>query len=513
MPEFFFKIHYIMYKIGMILFPVILFACGRGPDEEALHPEDLHMHENESLQSTLFTKNTEFYIEHGTLEPGEEASFLVHVTDLQTYQPHASGTITIRLGGTTATSDQPARPGIFEVSLVPPQAGDFQITYTLSTGGTTESVTDHVEVHGDHDERGTSEAAAEEDEHGDVEAGELVFLKEQAWREGFRVDLVQAGPFSSVIPTSGEILAVPGEKKSVAASSPGIVHFSEKNLVQGSPVTRGQLLFTISSETLLENNLKLQYQEALNNYERSRSEYERHQGLAAQGIISQRQFMETRSRFISDSLRFHNLSANTSGNGLKVVAPLTGTIHELNVSEGTYARTGEIMVTISSNLKLMIRADLSQRYYGLMSEIVTANFRPAYTDRVYTMEEVGGRLLATGSSVAENDHYLPIIFEVENDGSLLEGAFTEVFLKSSRKKDVVVVPAEALLEEQGGHYLYVQVTGESYTKRAVTTGNDDGLSVEILSGLQPGERVVTEGVMLLKASSMVTGAVGDGHVH
>ena len=148
-----------------------------------------------------------------------------------------------------------------------------------------------------------------------------------------------------------------------------------------------------------------------------------------------------------------------------------------------------------------------------MIEIETAHFRPAYTDQVYSVEEMNGRLLAAGSSVAENDHYLPVIFEVDNDGSLLEGAFAEIFLKSSQKSNVLVVPMSAILEEQGEYYVYVQVTGESYTKRGIAPGKNDGRNMEILSGLDPGERVVTRGVMLVKAASMVTGVAGDGHAH
>ena len=120
---------------------------------------------------------------------------------------------------------------------------------------------------------------------------------------------------------------------------------------------------------------------------------------------------------------------------------------------------------------------------------------------------MNGRLLASGTSVAENDHYLPVIFELENDGRLLEGAFTGVFLKTKRKKDAVAVPLKAVTEELGKHIIYVQAAGESYEKRPVSTGSNDGLYMEILRGIQPGEWVVTQGVMLEKATSMVTGTV------
>ena len=185
----------------------------------------------------------------------------------------------------------------------------------------------------------------------------------------------------------------------------------------------------------------------------------------------------------------------------------------MNVSEGQFIDVGQNMVIISSNKTLLLRADLGQQHFDRLGEIVTANFRPAYSDKVYSLEEVNGSLLATGSSVAENDHYLPVMFEITNDGRLLEGAFTEVYLKTGSKNNCLVLPKTALTEEQGGYFVYVQITGESYSKKPVATGYNDGKNVEIIRGLEPGDRVVTKGVMLLKAASMVTGTVGHGHAH
>jgi multidrug efflux pump subunit AcrA (membrane-fusion protein) len=96
---------------------------------------------------------------------------------------------------------------------------------------------------------------------------------------------------------------------------------------------------------------------------------------------------------------------------------------------------------------------------------------------------------------------------------LLEGAYAECYLIAQPRQESMVVPQTAILEEQGYYYLYVQVTGESYTKRAVRIGASDGLRTEIISGLEQGERVVTRGAMLLKSASMVTVEADHGHSH
>lgn len=502
-----------MYRTGIAIVWMVALAAGCHSHEKSSQGAPSPPHADEPSRLTLFSENMEFFIEHEALEAGKESQFLVYVTHLSTYKPVETGSLSIRVDGVSVNLGEPQHPGIFEVPFLPKKAGAFHAVFSFKSIELAESVEGHVHVYKDHEDLHAADETPSAHSHEKEEAGEISFLKEQAWNSDFRVTRLEPQSFSSIISTSGEILAMPGEKKNVAANGKGMVLFTSPNLVQGSPVQKGQQLFTISSETMLEENFELTYQEWQNNYEKTKSEYLRHQKLFARGAISEREFIDTRSEFLADSLRYYNLKANANTEGLKVISPVTGTIHELNVSEGQFIDVGQIMVIISSNKTLLIRADLGQQHYPRLEEIASANFRPAYSDQVFGLEEVNGRLLAAGSSVAENDHYLPIMFEVRNDGSILEGAYTEVYLKTAPRENCLVLPLTALSEEQGGYHVYVQVSGESYSKKAVQTGDNDGRLVEITGGLQPGERVVTRGSMLLKAASTVSAAIGHGHSH
>jgi len=503
----------IMNKVILLSFLVLLAACNRNPDKGSAQQDNSHQPAGEDAQYTLFSEEFEFFIEHPPMEAGIEAEFLVHLTELATYKPCSTGHVKILIDGVSVTSGGPATPGIFHVPFIPKKEGSFHAEYSYTLESVTHTVEEHIQVYMNKED--IQAGVPEEDGlmHEAEAIGEIDFLKEQAWKTQFMVEEIKPGPFRAVITTSGEIMAVPGEKKNITASSQGIVRFANPFLVQGSAVKKSQLLFTISSETLVEDNVKLRYEEAKNRFEKSQSEYRRHKVLYDQEAVSERQYLASKSTYVEDSLRFYSLAANISEDGVKVSAPVTGTIHELIVSDGEYTEPGRLLATLSSNLRLLLRADLPQQFYDQLDEIETAHFRPAYTDQVFSVTEMNGTLLAAGVSVAENDHYLPVIFTLENDGQLLEGAFAEVYLQAKEKDDVLTVPVGALAEEQGGHYLYVQVTGESFTKRAVTTGESDGLFVEIIKGLSAGERVVTRGIMLVKAASMVTGVVGDGHTH
>lgn len=212
---------------------LLAFACSNKPEKGLLQEEDAHQHSNEASQFTLFSENTEFFIEHEPLIAREESEFLVHLTDLSTYSPLISGSITIRIDGVTVTSDQFHRPGILEVPFVPNKAGSFHAEYIYQSGSFTASVSEHVHIDDDHQELQNPEAASPDHAPGIDEVGEITFLKEQAWKGDFMVDQILPVQFAAVIPTSGEIMAMPGEKKNIAASGSGILLFPNRNLVQG----------------------------------------------------------------------------------------------------------------------------------------------------------------------------------------------------------------------------------------------------------------------------------------
>lgn len=502
-----------MNRFILITTLVVFSACNRSPHDDQPEQANSREHAGESVQHTLYSEQYEYFIEHPPLAAGEEAEFLIHMTELKDYRACSSGEVSISMDGVTFTSDQPESPGIFHVDVIPPGDGEFNAVFIYSNGKMSQSADQPVIVMKENEAITAGEEEEEGHEHEESSTGEITFLKEQAWKSDFMVSRITPSTFHAVIPTSGELIAMPGEKQNITAGSQGIIRFANPHLVQGTLVKKGQLLFTLSSETLLEDNVKLRYEEARNALEKSRSEYRRHLTLYEQNAISERQFQNSRTAFHEDSLRYYSLAANVSEGGVRVTAPVSGTIHELFVSDGEYTEPGRLLATLSNNLNLVLRADLPQQFFGKLGEIHSANFRPAYSDRVFSLQEMNGRLLASGVSVAENNHYLPVIFQLENNGNLLEGAFAEVYLQGKEKNTVLVVPVSALLEEQGTHYLYVQVSGESYTKRVVVTGDSDGLNVEISSGLDAGERVVTRGPMLVKAASMAGGVMGDGHSH
>ena len=488
-------------------------ACKRQGNQDSGTAAPAHQHDELNSNYTLFSETLEFYVEHPALVAGEESEILVHMTRTDIYQACSAGNVSFRMDGVSVTSGKAETPGIFKIPFSPKKGGAFHAEISYQENSMKESVEAHVHVYADHAAMHAPVDNSQGHTHPPAQAGEITFLKEQAWQSDFRVEEVNRGPFHTIIPTSGELMPMPGEKKNIASTTRGMVRFIDPQLVQGAPVHQGQPLFTISSESLVEDNVKLRYEAAKNKLELSRSQYKRHTELYKSKAISERQYLDSRAIYTEDSLNFNNLESHISEEGIRIAAPASGSIHKLAVSDGMYVTEGSILAILSPDRNLLLRADLPQQYFTHSQSIITANFRPAYSDKVQSIEELNGKLLAVGHSVKENDHYLPVNFVLKNDGSLLEGAFAEVYLIAGQREDVLSVPVSSLGEEQGGTYVFVQVSGESFSKRRVLTGPGDGRSVEIISGLEEGERVVTRGTMLIKAASMETGEIAHGHSH
>ena len=488
-------------------------ACKRQANQDSA--TDVHANEHDGLSSnyTLFSENLEFYVEYPALVAGEESEILVHMTRLDSYQACSEGNLEIRMGGVSLSSGKALTPGIFYVPFTPKTGGAFHAELSYKEDSLEESVEVHVHVYADHASLQAPPEDSQGHSHPEAPLGDITFLKEQAWQSDFRVEKVVRGPFHTLIPTSGELMPMPGEKKNIPSTTRGMVRFADRHLVQGAYVQQGQLLFTISSESLVEDNVHLRYLEANNKLELSRSEYMRYKHLYKSEAISQRQYLESRAIYTEDSLNFYNLKAHISQEGVHIVAPASGSLHELEVSDGMYVTEGSVLAILSPDRNLMLRVDLPQQYFNYSESITTAYFRPAYSEKLLSVKELEGRLLAVGPSVMENDHYLPVNFLLKNEGNLLEGAYAEVYLIAGERKNVLSVPVTALGEEQGGKYVFVQFSGESYSKRRVQTGPGDGRRVEILSGLEEGERIVTRGVMLVKVASMETGEIEHEHSH
>ena len=502
-----------MIKAFSALIMVVLLVSGCNNEVDYDHDTNgVSNDQKEQLEPeiwTLFTDNLELFVEFDPLVKGNTSEFLAHFTLLNNnYSALENAKVTLEFvvdNKETTYESHTEVAGIYHFNVVPEILGEGDLRFIINT----EEFSDKIILRDVHIFKSIDDVHSHSNNNS---SGDVFYSKEQAWSSDFDVKQIFPQQFTNIVKASGEIMAMPGEKQNLIAKNEGIIMFSKSNLVQGSPVQKGEILFTVSSRGLTDDNINVEYQEALMNYDKSKSQYQRHKNLVQDRIVSQSQFVESRNRYFADSVAFFNLKENVTNGGLKVVAPLSGYIHDLHVSEGQFVSTGFLLSTISSNKVMLLRADVPQTYFSELASIQDATFRPAYTDKIYTIDELGGKLLAKASSVAENNHYMPVYFEVNNDGTLLEGAFAEFYLKTEPQYDKLIIPVSAIIEEQNAFYVYKQIGGETFRKQSLVIGNSDGIFSEVISGLEAGDRIVSKGAMLVKAAS-VTSAPIHSHSH
>ena len=190
-----------------------------------------------------------------------------------------------------------------------------------------------------------------------------------------------------------------------------------------------------------------------------------------------------------------------------------GFVTDCLVKNGEYVEVGTPLMTISSNRRLRLQADLPQREYSRIGSIRSANFRISQSDNTLSLKDMNGRLVSYGKSSENTGAFIPLLFEFDTAAGIPSGVMAEVYLIGAPREGVISVPKTALTEEQGIYYVYVRLDEDGYAKRNVTIGKSDGVNVEIVSGLNNGEEVVSKGAMHVKLASASKAIPGHTHNH
>lgn len=369
---------------------------------------------------------------------------------------------------------------------------------------------DHEHEGHDHEHETAEEHAGHSHESGEAKhSDEIIFPKAQAAKTTFEVREIQSASFNQVVKTTGQVLAAPGDEAVIVATSNGVVSFSSNKLTEGTKVQKGQSLFQISSKDIAEGDY---YTKVKATYEAAKASYDRAEALVKDKIISQKEFESTKLEFENAKTAYDAVSNNKTAKGVSVNAPLNGHMKNILVKEGEYITVGQPLATVSQNQRLVLRAEVSQRYYNAMQSVKSANFKTPYDNKVYSLEDLNGRLLSFGKTSNENSFFIPVSFEFDNKGEVIPGSFVEVYLISSPIENTLSIPVSALTNEMGIYYVYVQIDEEGYRKQEVALGANNGKEVQIIKGLHPGDRVVTQGAYQVKMAS-ASGAIPHGHSH
>ena len=363
-----------------------------------------------------------------------------------------------------------------------------------------ETVAGHAHEH--------EEAVAAHEEHGEHEGDETELTAEQQKRIGIATMEVATKAFRGVIKVGGTIVTSPTDAATLVAPASGQIRLAG-NLVEGAKVRSGQTLFTINTEALSETSNATRTSLAL---EATTKRLERAKSLIAERFITQKEYDETEAAYTL-ALAEHKAATSRGGSASSVGATMDGFVTALMVRSGDYVTAGQALATVTRGQSMLLRAEVPERHFANLSDIVSARFKPSYTDKVYDIDSLGGYLMAREAAAQQNGGYLSVTFSFRGAGSLVAGCYTDVWLLTRDRHDALCVPTGALVREGELSFVFIQEDATCFIKREVRLGESNGAETEVLAGIEAGDKIVVAGAPQLAIAASARVIPGHSHNH
>jgi RND family efflux transporter MFP subunit len=258
-----------------------------------------------------------------------------------------------------------------------------------------------------------------------------------------------------------------------------------------------------------------QLQAAQTRLAQSEKHYKRQAELARSGVSTpqQREDSETQvhvgkaevdlAQARVDQANADLLHANLALNDARIVAPMSGFVAERHADVGELSKPDVVLMRIVdiSTVKTVIH--IGERDYPK----VMAGQRAHITVDAFPNLQFEGKVVRTAPVLDPLTRTADVFIEIPNREKLLKpGMHARVRLVFDRHKEAKVLPVAALMDDGQKRAVFVLSGNPSRaTLKRVRTGYADGDVIEILSGLDPRDRVVVSGAELLKDGETVAG--------
>jgi membrane fusion protein (multidrug efflux system) len=255
---------------------------------------------------------------------------------------------------------------------------------------------------------------------------------------------------------------------------------------EGKPVKKGQLLLEINDDELVAQLQKQKYNQKLN----QDNEF-RQRKLLEKDAISREEYDNALNRLNTTIADIKLLEAQLAKT--RIMAPFDGTIGLRFVSEGAFVNSNTTVATLYNLSPAKIDFNVPGRY--------STQVRPGKLIR-FTIENdprvLSGEVYAVEPQIDLNTRTLKVRALADNPESLLlPGQFVRVELILETIENALLVPSEALVPELQGHKVYTASAGKA-RESIVEIGLRTDRFVEVISGLQAGDTLITTGILQLR---------------
>lgn len=263
----------------------------------------------------------------------------------------------------------------------------------------------------------------------------------------------------------------------------------------GKRVSKGDVLLRQSSS---EEEALLREVRAMAN--ESELQYERARQLAATGAAATAQLDEARRIFDTAKARVHAIESRIAN--LTITAPFDGVVGLRNISIGAVLQPGDMITTLDDDSKMLLDFSVPATFLPVLAEGTPISARAAG----YEGELFEGQIRSISSRVDPITRSVLVRAEIPNEERILKpGLLMTVEIKGNLR-EAVMVKEEAVLSM--GDRSFVMVVDEETTpptvhRTEVRLGGRRQGEVEILEGLEEGQKVVAHGTMRVSDGSNV----------
>jgi cobalt-zinc-cadmium efflux system membrane fusion protein len=338
---------------------------------------------------------------------------------------------------------------------------------------------------------------------------------------GIKTETVNRKPFSHSSAIPAKVISNQDNEALVGSLVQGRV--CKVFVKAGDYVKAGQQLMLV--EGLEIGEIKAGFLSAKANLAYQTSNLERQKKLIEEKIGAQKNLLETQNeydkalaeyqaeenRINAIGLRGDEVSDtktdtpdNNKTRTLAVRSPLSGIVVERNVVIGQLLESSTNAFRIINLSTVWVDGQIYEKDIDKIKNNAAALFHAA----PYPQEQFKGTIIYIGQVIDEKTRTLTVRAEFKNSDSRLKPQmFGELTVVESAGALSIVVPAEALVKIDNADYVFIQKDDSTFEKRALTIGIAEQELVEIVSGIQEGERVVTKGAFYLK-SELLKAAFG-----
>lgn len=186
-------------------------------------------------------------------------------------------------------------------------------------------------------------------------------------------------------------------------------------------------------------------------------------------------------------------------------APFAGVVTKAQASPGDFIDEGKAVFNVADLSRVWVQAEVYEKDLGR----IRIGQNASITVDTYPNESFEGKVTYLSDVLDPQTRTARVRCEVANhDLRLKTDMFANVELPTKFSKQAIAVPSSALQEVEGKNVVFIRRSATQFEKREVERGVTVNNLTEIVSGLKPGEPVVTQGAFHLK-SILAGGEMGE----